>query len=87
MLKTRCETGSPLVGKKLVVAVTKSVVQSLIKSTRKNATEVQVQPSTMHNHMKKDLEMKSFTPVAINEFTDMDIFRHCAACALFILQI
>jgi hypothetical protein len=69
----------------MCTAVAAFIEQSPHKSKRKQSAEFGVPHSKMFDH-KRDLAIKSFRPVFVNEFGDTDMRLHHKACALLLEQ-
>jgi hypothetical protein len=55
-------------------------------SIRKRAAELQIPRSTMHDHIKKDLKMKGFRTMFVNELSDNDMEQRVVACHALLAQ-
>ncbi|KAJ8884119.1 hypothetical protein PR048_015976 [Dryococelus australis] len=78
----RVETcGRPTARQDVCVAVERSLLQSHNKSLLQRASELVIPKTTMLRHMEKDLGLKSFRPIAVNELSNADMNKLHLACA------
>jgi ABC-type hemin transport system ATPase subunit len=57
-----------------------------MKSICKRAAELQIPRSTMHDHIKKDLKIKGFRPMFVNELSDNGMEQRVVACRALLAQ-
>ena len=64
-------SGRPETRKETCAGVQESLQQSPKKSTRKRSAELGIpRATTMMDHMKKDLDIKAYTPMSVNQLSD-----------------
>lgn len=78
----RC--GRPSTRVESCAAVEESIQRSPMKSTRKRSAELDIPRSTMMDYVRKDLKMKCFRPVSVNELSDGDLEKRIEACRLML---
>jgi hypothetical protein len=79
-VKDRPRGGRPITRQETYHAVAASVTQSPVKSTRKRSAELAIPRSTMMDHIKLDLKVRSFHLLHVNELSDTDMNAREDAC-------
>ena len=70
----QARSGRPETRKETCAGVQESLQQSPKKSTRKRSAELGIPRATMMDHMKKDLDVKAYKPMSVNQLSDEDMF-------------
>jgi ABC-type lipoprotein export system ATPase subunit len=84
-VKDRPRSGRKKTREETCTAVAQSIERSPMTSIRKRAAELQIPRSTMHDHIKKDLKMKGFIPMFVNELSN-DMEQRVVACRALLAQ-
>jgi hypothetical protein len=85
-VKDRPRSGLKKTREETCTAVAQPIERSPITSIRKRAAELQIPRSTMHDQIKKDLKMKGFRPMFVNELPDNDMEQRVVACHALLAQ-
>ena len=80
----QARSGRPETRKETCAAIEQSVQQSPKKSTRKRSAEFGIPRATMMDHMKKDLGLKAYKPICVNQLSDEDMDRRKEFCVQFL---
>lgn len=80
----QARSGRPETRKKTCAGVQESLQQSPKKSTRKRSAELGIPRATMMDHMKKDLDVKPYKPMSVNQLSDEDMDRRKEFCEKFL---
>lgn len=73
-------SGRPSTRVETCADVEASIERSPLKSTRKRSAELGIPRTTMRDHMRKDLKVKCFRPLSVNELSDNDMDSRVEAC-------